>query len=67
MCRAWTELGNEKFIEARQEGRLEGGNSMVYLMVQDNDVTPEKGAKRLGITVEELKKRMAASGYRFPE
>lgn len=40
---------------------------MVYLMVQDGDITPEKGANRLGITVEELKKRMQVSGYKFPE
>lgn len=49
------------------EGRKEGGNIMVYVMVQDGDITPEKGANRLGITVEELKKRMQVSGYKFPE
>lgn len=53
--------------EGRQEGRQEGGNTMVYVMVQDGDTTPERGAKRLGITVEELRKRMSASGYKFPE
>ena len=71
MCKAWTDqftqaqmLGRQ---EGRQEGRLEGGNTMVYVMVQDGDTSPERGAKRLGITVEELKKRMSASGYKFPE
>ena len=53
--------------EGRAEGRKEGGNIMVYVMVQDGDITPEKGANRLGITIEELKKRMQVSGYKFPE
>ena len=53
--------------EGRAEGRTEGGNQMVYIMVQDGDTTPEKGAKRLGISVEQLKSNMLTLGYQFPE
>lgn len=67
MCKAWTDQFTQAQMLGRQEGRLEGGNTMVYVMVQDGDTSPERGAKRLGITVEELKKRMSASGYKFPE
>lgn len=49
------------------EGRAEGGNLMIYSLVQDLLLTPEVGSKRLGITVEELKNRMILCGYNFPE
>ena len=58
------ELQSEK---DRRIGRQEGGNHMVYVMVQDGDVTPEKGASRLGITVDQLKANMMNTGYVFPE
>ena len=60
-------IASKNLEKGRQEGLREGGNTMVYVMVQDGDTSPERGAKRLGITVEELKKRMSASGYKFPE
>lgn len=49
------------------EGRAEGGNLMIYSLVQDLLLTPEVGSKHLGITVEELKNRMILCGYNFPE
>ena len=67
MCDVLDRIEARGITKGRQEGRLEGGNTMVYVMVQDGDTSPERGAKRLGITVEELKKRMSASGYKFPE
>ena len=40
---------------------------MIYNLVQDGDLKPEKGAKRLSITVDELKRQMNLCGYTFPE
>ncbi len=53
--------------EGRVEGRVEGGNLMVYSLVADGDLSPEKGAERLEITVEALKKKMEICGYKFPD
>lgn len=50
----------------RAEGRTEGGNLMIYSLVQDGDLIPEKGAARLKISVDELKRRMELCGYKFP-
>ena len=54
MCNALNEMKQKSMIE----GRAEGGNLMIYSLVQDLLLTPEVGSKRLGITVEELKNRM---------
>lgn len=50
-----------------EEGRQEGRILEVYSMIEDGDLTPECGAKRLAIAVSELRKRMQAEGYKFPE
>lgn len=59
MCNALNEMKQKSMIE----GRAEGGNLMIYSLVQDLLLTPEVGSKRLGITVEELKNRMILCGY----
>ena len=59
--RRWEELAMER-AEAKEEGREEGRTLEIYSMVQDGDISPERGARRLGITVEVLKDRMSASG-----
>lgn len=63
VCNALNEMKQKSMIE----GRAEGGNLMIYSLVQDLLLTPEVGSKRLGITVEELKNRMILCGYNFPE
>ena len=63
MCNALNEMKQKSMIE----GRAEGGNLMIYSLVQDLLLTPEVGSKRLGSTVEELKNRMILCGYNFPE
>ena len=40
---------------------------MVYRLVSEKEITPEKGAKTLEISVEDLKNRMILLGYEFPE
>ena len=61
VMRRWEELAMER-AEAKEEGREEGRTLEIYSMVQDGDISPERGARRLGITVEVLKDRMSASG-----
>ena len=46
----------------RQEGRI----LEVYDSVQEGDYGLERGAEKLGISVEELKKQMEEAGYRIP-
>ncbi len=72
LMRRWEELQWEKAEaraegreEGREEGRAEGRTYEIYSMVQDGDISPECGAKRLGITVEVLKDRMSGSGYQY--
>lgn len=48
--------------------RLEdkGVKQTIYDLVQSGDISPEKGAEKLKISVEQLHSDMEASGYRFP-
>lgn len=48
-------------------GLEKGGNLMIYSLVADGDLSPEKGAKRLFISVDSLKKNMEQEGYKFPK
>ena len=50
-----------------EQGWVKGGNDMIYNLVQDGDLKPDKGAKRLSITADELKRQMNICGYTFPE
>ncbi|MCM1180749.1 MAG: Rpn family recombination-promoting nuclease/putative transposase [Clostridium sp.] len=53
--------------KGREKGREEGSYTMVYSLVQDGDITPEKGAKKLGISIEQLKANMVNLGYKLPQ
>ena len=53
--------------EGRSEGRAEGRVLEIYSMIQDGDISLERAAKRLGITIPLLKDRLSASGYQYPE
>ena len=78
MCEALTKLIENGKSEGRAEGRLEGrvegrlegiteGKAFeVYGSVQEGDYSIERGAQKLGITVEELEKRMIEAGYKLP-
>ena len=39
---------------------------MLYSLVQDGDINPEKAAVRLEITVDELRRQMNEAGYQIP-
>ena len=52
--------------EGRDEGRAEGRAFEVYTSVQEGDYGTQRGAEKLGISVEEFEKRMVEAGYHIP-
>ena len=44
----------------------EGRELEVYSSVRDGDYGLQRGAEKLGITIEKLKSDMAAAGYKIP-
>ena len=69
MCEALKELMKDEieaarkkaWEEGREEGREEGITEMIYGLVSEGDISPEKGAQKLGISVEQLNSDMSAS------
>ena len=68
-----TEFDEKDYIEGvreegerkgREEGREEGRNKMIYSLVEDKSISMEKGAQKLGISVEKLKADMINAGYK---
>ena len=49
-----------------QKGREEG-NQMIYSLVEDKSISMEKGAQKLGISVEKLRANMINAGYKCPD
>ena len=61
------EAGVKEGIEAGiKEGIKEGRVREIYSMVEDGDTSPERAARRLGITISDLKTKMLSFGYRYP-
>ena len=56
--------GIEKGIK---EGISLGGNQMIYSLVEDKSISMEKGAQKLGISVEKLRANMINAGYKCPD
>ena len=44
-----------------------GGNQMIYSLVEDKSISMEKGAQKLGISVEKLRANMINAGYKCPD
>ena len=62
------EQGIEKGIEKGLVQGIERGKSItIYDLVQTEIITPEVGAEKLGVTVDELKSNMKAAGFHTPE
>ena len=65
MCEALKELMKDEIEaarkKAREEARKRGMTEMIYSLVQEGDISPEKGAQKLGISVEQLNSDMSAS------
>ena len=49
-----------------QKGREEG-NQMIYSLVEDESISMEKGAQKLGVSVEKLRANMINAGYKCPD
>ena len=67
MCEALKELMKDEIEEARQEARKKGMTETIYSFVSEGDISPERGAKKLGISVEQLNSDMSAWGKRMSE
>ena len=75
MCEALRELMKDEieaarkkaWEEGREEGREKGITEMIYSLVSEGDISPEKGAQKLGISVEQLKHDMSAWADRMSE
>lgn len=69
MCQAVEEYANKKKAEGIQlgmeQGIEQGIEIVVFEMVQEGDLSMEKGAKRLGVSVEEFVRRMVEKGYQL--
>lgn len=69
MCEALKELMKDEIEAARkkawEEGREEGITEMIYSLVSEGDISPERGAQKLGISVEQLKSDMDAWAERM--
>ena len=55
VCKAWD--------DHKERGRLEGRTEEVYASVRDGDYSAARGAEKLGISIQELEKRMTEAGY----
>ena len=44
-----------------------GSNRMIYLLVEDKSISMEKGAEKLGISVEKLRTNMINAGFKLPD
>ena len=66
MCNL-SEAIEEQGIEKGLEQGIERGKSItIYDLVQTEIITPEVGAEKLGVTVDELKSNMEAAGFHIP-
>ena len=65
MCEALKELMKDEIEAARKEGWEEGWKKgmteTIYSLVSEGDLSPERGAQKLGISVEQLNSDMSAS------
>ena len=59
VCEALKELMKDEIEaarkKAREEARKRGMTEMIYSLVSEGDISPEKGAQKLGISAEQLK------------
>ena len=56
----------EGIKQGLQKGREEG-NQMIYSLVEDESISMEKGAQKLGVSVEKLRANMINAGYKCPD
>ena len=57
----------EGLQKGMKEGLSLGGNQMIYSLVEDESISMENGAQKLGISVEKLRANMLNAGYKCPD
>ena len=63
MCDVAQRLEDRGIEKGLQKGREEG-NRMIYSLVEDESISMEKGAQKLGVSVEKLRANMINAGYK---
>ena len=66
MCDVAQRLEDRGIEKGLQKGREEG-NRMIYSLVEDESISMEKGAQKLGVSVEKLRTNMINAGYKCPD
>ena len=61
------EYGEEQRREGMKKGIQAGRRTEIFLSVQDGDYSVNRGAEKLGMSVDEFEKSMSEAGYRVPE
>ena len=67
MCDVAQRLEDRGIEKGIKEGISLGGNQMIYSLVEDKSISMEKGAQKLGISVEQLRANMINAGYKSPD
>ena len=61
------QIGIEKGIEKGRAEERAKCNRMIYSLLEDKSISMEKGAEKLGISVEKLQDDMVKAGYKCPD
>ena len=67
MCDVAQRIEDRGIEKGIKEGLSLGGNQMIYSLVEDKSISMEKGAQKLGISVEKLRANMINAGYKCPD
>ena len=70
MCDVAQRLEDRGIQIGIEKGRAEERakcNQMIYSLVEDNSISMEKGAEKLGISVEKLRANMINTGFKLPD
>ena len=59
--------GEEQRREGMKTGIQAGRRTEIFLSVQDGDYSVNRGAEKLGMSLDEFEKSMSEAGYRVPE
>lgn len=70
MCDVAQRLEDRGIQIGIEKGRAEERakcNRMIYSLVEDKSISMEKGAEKLGISVEKLRANMINTGFKLPD
>lgn len=67
MCDVAQRLEDRGIQIGIEKGINLGSNRMIYSLVEDKSISMEKGAEKLGISVEKLRANMINTGFKVPD